>query len=442
MEKKIIDLRNITVSYGDNTVLDNLNLYINEKEFITLLGPSGCGKTTTLRAIAGFLKPDSGDIIFEVSDQVNNLSDYRMRRKFAATNGEEGGKKKCHGKDGKDLVLKVPAGTIIKEAETGQVICDMSGENKRVVILHGGKGGLGNMHFATSTMQAPKYAKPGGESKSLEVILELKLLADVGLVGYPNAGKSTLLSRLSNAKPEIANYPFTTLNPILGVVDLPGGGSFVMADIPGIIEGASEGVGLGLEFLRHIERCKVLVHMVDISGVEREDPIEDIKAINNELSKYNEKLVEKPTIIALNKADTRPDEAESIKAKVEDTFHKKTFLISAVTGAGVKELLGEIAKELNEYKDETTVYESTFNPDEFFKQDDTFTVEVNEDGEYVVTGPKIEKMLGFTNLDSEKGFAFFQKFLKEQGILKKLEEMGIQDGDTVKVYDLEFEYYR
>lgn len=383
-----------------------------------------------------------GDIIFEVSDQVNNLSDYRMRRKFAATNGEEGGKKKCHGKDGKDLVLKVPAGTIIKEAETGQVICDMSGENKRVVILHGGKGGLGNMHFATSTMQAPKYAKPGGESKSLEVILELKLLADVGLVGYPNAGKSTLLSRLSNAKPEIANYPFTTLNPILGVVDLPGGGSFVMADIPGIIEGASEGVGLGLEFLRHIERCKVLVHMVDISGVEREDPIEDIKAINNELSKYNEKLIEKPTIIALNKADTRPDEAESIKAKVEDTFHKKTFLISAVTGAGVKELLGEIAKEINEYKDETTVYESTFNPDEFFKQDDTFTVEVNEDGEYIVTGPKIEKMLGFTNLDSEKGFAFFQKFLKEQGILKKLEEMGIQDGDTVKVYDLEFEYYR
>ena len=383
-----------------------------------------------------------GDIIFEVSDQVNNLSDYRMRRKFAATNGEEGGKKKCHGKDGKDLVLKVPAGTIIKEAETGQVICDMSGENKRVVILHGGKGGLGNMHFATSTRQAPKYAKPGGESKSLEVILELKLLADVGLVGYPNAGKSTLLSRLSNAKPEIANYPFTTLNPILGVVDLPGGGSFVMADIPGIIEGASEGVGLGLEFLRHIERCKVLVHMVDISGVEREDPIEDIKAINNELSKYNEKLIEKPTIIALNKADTRPDEAESIKAKVEDTFHKKTFLISAVTGAGVKELLGEIAKELNEYKDETTVYESTFNPDEFFKQDDTFTVEVNEDGEYIVTGPKIEKMLGFTNLDSEKGFAFFQKFLKEQGILKKLEEMGIQDGDTVKVYDLEFEYYR
>lgn len=383
-----------------------------------------------------------GDIIFEVSDQVNNLSDYRMRRKFAATNGEEGGKKKCHGKDGKDLVLKVPAGTIIKEAETGQVICDMSGENKRVVVLHGGKGGLGNMHFATSTMQAPKYAKPGGESKSLEVILELKLLADVGLVGYPNAGKSTLLSRLSNAKPEIANYPFTTLNPILGVVDLPGGGSFVMADIPGIIEGASEGVGLGLEFLRHIERCKVLVHMVDISGVEREDPIEDIKAINNELSKYNEKLIEKPTIIALNKADTRPDEAESIKAKVEDTFHKKTFLISAVTGAGVKELLGEIAKEINEYKDETTVYESTFNPDEFFKQDDTFTVEVNEDGEYIVTGPKIEKMLGFTNLDSEKGFAFFQKFLKEQGILKKLEEMGIQDGDTVKVYDLEFEYYR
>ena len=383
-----------------------------------------------------------GDIIFEVSDQVNNLSDYRMRRKFAATNGEEGGKKKCHGKDGQDLVLKVPAGTVIKEAQTGQVICDMSGDNKRVVILKGGKGGLGNMHFATSTMQAPKYAKPGGEAKSLEVILELKLLADVGLVGYPNAGKSTLLSRLSNAKPEIANYPFTTLNPILGVVDLPGGGSFVMADIPGIIEGASEGVGLGLEFLRHIERCKVLVHMVDISGVEREDPIEDIKAINLELATYNKKLLDKPIIIACNKADTRPDDAEDIRKRVEDTFHRKTFLISAVSGQGVKELLGEIVKELDEYKDETVVYESNFNPDEFFKEDDSFTVELNKDGEYEVTGPKVEKMLGFTNLDSEKGFAFFQKFLKEQGILKKLEDMGIQDGDTVKVYDLEFEYYK
>ena len=373
---------------------------------------------------------------------MNNLSDYRMRRKFAATNGEEGGKKKCHGKDGQDLVLKVPAGTVIKEAQTGQVICDMSGDNKRVVILKGGKGGLGNMHFATSTMQAPKYAKPGGEAKSLEVILELKLLADVGLVGYPNAGKSTLLSRLSNAKPEIANYPFTTLNPILGVVDLPGGGSFVMADIPGIIEGASEGVGLGLEFLRHIERCKVLVHMVDISGVEREDPIEDIKAINLELATYNKKLLDKPIIIACNKADTRPDDAEDIRKRVEDTFHRKTFLISAVSGQGVKELLGEIVKELDEYKDETVVYESNFNPDEFFKEDDSFTVELNSDGEYEVTGPKVEKMLGFTNLDSEKGFAFFQKFLKEQGILKKLEDMGIQDGDTVKVYDLEFEYYK
>ncbi len=383
-----------------------------------------------------------GDIIFEVSDRVNNLSDYRQRRKFAATDGQEGGKKKCHGKDGQDLVLYVPQGTVVKEAQTGQVICDMSGDNKRVIVLKGGKGGIGNMHFATSTMQAPKYAKPGGEAKSLEVILELKLLADVGLVGYPNAGKSTLLSRLSNAKPEIADYPFTTLNPILGVVDLPGGGSFVMADIPGIIEGASEGVGLGLEFLRHIERCKVLIHMVDISGVVREDPIKDITDINLEMASYSKELLDKPVIIALNKADTRPDDAEELRKKVEDTFHRKTFTISAVTGQGVKELVSEVVKELDEYKDTSVIYQSNFNPDEFFREDDSFTVTVNKDGEYEVEGPKVLKMLGFTNLDSEKGFAFFQKFLKEQGILKRLEEMGITDGDTVRVYGHVFEYYK
>lgn len=383
-----------------------------------------------------------GDIIFEVSDRVNNLSDYRQRRKFAATDGQEGGKKKCHGKDGQDLVLYVPQGTVVKEAQTGQVICDMSGDNKRVIVLKGGKGGIGNMHFATSTMQAPKYAKPGGEAKSLEVILELKLLADVGLVGYPNAGKSTLLSRLSNAKPEIADYPFTTLNPILGVVDLPGGGSFVMADIPGIIEGASEGVGLGLEFLRHIERCKVLIHMVDISGVVREDPVKDITDINLEMASYSKELLDKPVIIALNKADTRPDDAEELRKKVEDTFHRKTFTISAVTGQGVKELVSEVAKELDEYKDTSVIYQSNFNPDEFFREDDSFTVTVNKDGEYEVEGPKVLKMLGFTNLDSEKGFAFFQKFLKEQGILKRLEEMGITDGDTVRVYGHVFEYYK
>ncbi len=383
-----------------------------------------------------------GDIIFEVSDRVNNLSDYRQRRKFAATDGQEGGKKKCHGKDGQDLVLYVPQGTVVKEAQTGQVICDMSGDNKRVIVLKGGKGGIGNMHFATSTMQAPKYAKPGGEAKSLEVILELKLLADVGLVGYPNAGKSTLLSRLSNAKPEIADYPFTTLNPILGVVDLPGGGSFVMADIPGIIEGASEGVGLGLEFLRHIERCKVLIHMVDISGVVREDPVKDITDINLEMASYSKELLDKPVIIALNKADTRPDDAEELRKKVEDTFHRKTFTISAVTGQGVKELVSEVVKELDEYKDTSVIYQSNFNPDEFFREDDSFTVTVNKDGEYEVEGPKVLKMLGFTNLDSEKGFAFFQKFLKEQGILKRLEEMGITDGDTVRVYGHVFEYYK
>ena len=215
-----------------------------------------------------------------------------------------------------------------------------------------------------------------------------------------------------------------------------------MADIPGIIEGASEGVGLGLEFLRHIERCKVLIHMVDISGVVREDPVKDITDINLEMASYSKELLDKPVIIALNKADTRPDDAEELRKKVEDTFHRKTFTISAVTGQGVKELVSEVVKELDEYKDTSVIYQSNFNPDEFFREDDSFTVTVNKDGEYEVEGPKVLKMLGFTNLDSEKGFAFFQKFLKEQGILKRLEEMGITDGDTVRVYGHVFEYYK
>ena len=228
-----------------------------------------------------------GDVIFEVDEGLNTLIDYRHRRKFAATNGEEGGKKRCHGADGKDIVLKVPAGTVIKEAASGQVIADMSGDNRRQVILKGGRGGNGNMHYATSTMQAPKYAQPGQEAKELEVLLELKVIADVGLVGYPNVGKSTLLSRVTNATPKIANYHFTTLTPNLGVVDLDGGRGFVLADIPGLIEGASEGVGLGHEFLRHIERTKVMIHLVDAASTEGRDPVEDVYKINGELAAYN-----------------------------------------------------------------------------------------------------------------------------------------------------------
>ncbi len=386
-----------------------------------------------------------GDVIFEVDKGINHLSDYRHHRKFAATDGEEGKKKRMHGKDGEDLILKVPEGTVIKDAASGKVIADMSGDNARVTVLEGGKGGLGNQHFATSRMQAPKYAQPGGESVEIEVELELKVLADVGLVGFPNVGKSTLLSRLSNAKPEIANYHFTTLHPILGVVDLDDGKSFVMADIPGLIEGASEGVGLGHEFLRHIERTKLLVHLVDGASVEGRDPITDIRAINAELVQYSEVLAEKPQIIVLNKMDAYTDNADELIARVKSAFPDKdyeVFAVSAVSGDGIRNLLFTIAERLEDMEEAPIVYEAEFDPMNAARGQLSYTVEKNKDGEYVVEGPKIDKMLGYTNLESEKGFLFFQKFLKEQGILEKLEEMGIEDGDTVRMYGLVFDYYK
>lgn len=385
-----------------------------------------------------------GDIIFEVDEGLNTLTDYRHRRKFAAKAGEEGGKKNCHGKNGEDLVLKVPEGTVIKDAESGKVIADMSGDNKRQIILTGGRGGLGNQHYATSTMQAPKYAQPGGEAIEIEVQLELKVIADVGLVGFPNVGKSTFLSRVTNAKPKIANYHFTTLNPNLGVVDLDGNG-FVIADIPGLIEGASEGVGLGHEFLRHIERTKVIIHMVDGASVEGRDPLADILAINKELEAYDPSILEKPQVIAANKMDVCMEGSDEIIATLRKEFEPKdiqVFAISAVSGQGIKELLYHVQELLKTCPDEITIYEPEFDPALRFFDDEPFTVELNEDGEYVVEGPRIEKMLGYTNIDSEKGFLFFQRFLKEQGILKQLEELGIQEGDTVRMYGLMFDYYK
>ena len=385
-----------------------------------------------------------GDIIFEVDEGLNTLTDYRHRRKFAAQAGEEGGKKNCHGKNGADLILKVPEGTVIKDAESGKVIADMSGDNKRQIILTGGRGGLGNQHYATSTMQAPKYAQPGGESIEIEVQLELKVIADVGLVGFPNVGKSTFLSRVTNAKPKIANYHFTTLNPNLGVVDLDGNG-FVIADIPGLIEGASEGIGLGHEFLRHIERTKVIIHMVDGASVEGRDPLEDIKAINKELEAYDPAILDKPQVIAANKMDVCMEGSEEIIEKLRKEFEPKgieVFSISAVSGQGVKELLYHVQELLKTCPEEVTVYEPEFDPALRFFSEEPFTVEVNEEGEYVVEGPRIEKMLGYTNIDSEKGFLFFQRFLKEQGILKQLEELGIEEGVTVRMYGLMFDYYK
>lgn len=384
-----------------------------------------------------------GDIIFEVDEGLNTLTDFRMKRKYVAGDGEPGGKRKCHGADAKNLIIKVPEGTVIKDFESGKVIADMSGENRREVILRGGKGGFGNMNFATATMQVPKFAKPGQPGKEMFVLLELKVIADVGLVGFPNVGKSTLLSRVSNAKPKIANYHFTTLDPHLGVVDVKGAGGFVMADIPGLIEGASEGVGLGHDFLRHIERTKVLVHVVDAASTEGRDPVEDIKTIMNELKGYDESLLDRPQVIAANKIDAIYDEENDNIKRIREAFTDiKVFPISGVSGKGIPELLYELVNILSTIDRTPTVFEKEFEIDYSSDKNLPFTVEIDEDGVFVVEGPRIEKMLGYTNLDSEKGFDFFQKFLKTSGVLEKLEEAGIEDGNTVRMYGHEFDYYK
>ena len=386
-----------------------------------------------------------GDVIFEVDEGQNTLGDYRHKRKFKAEDGEEGGKRRCHGGDGRDIVLKVPEGTVIMEAESRKVIADMSGDNKRQVVLKGGRGGKGNQHYATATMQVPKYAQPGQPAQELEVLLELKVIADVGLVGFPNVGKSTFLSRVTNAQPKIANYHFTTLSPNLGVVDTENGG-FVIADIPGLIEGASEGVGLGHEFLRHIERTRVLVHIVDAASTEGRDPVDDIYKINKELEAYNPEIAARPQLIAANKIDCIFEDGEEnpvdrLRAEFEPKGIK-VYPVSAATGQGIRELLFGIRQLLDESPAERIVFEQEFFPeDELIYEELPYTVEKEKDV-YVVEGPKIEKMLGYTNLDSEKGFAFFQKFLKETGILEQLENVGVQEGDTIRMYGLQFEYYR
>ncbi len=346
-------------------------------------------------------------------------------------------------------MIKIPQGTVIKELESGKIIADMSGNNRRQVILSGGKGGNGNQHYATSTMQAPKYAQPGQPAKELNLFLELKVIADVGLVGFPNVGKSTFLSRVTNARPKIANYHFTTLNPHLGVVDLEDGIGFVIADIPGLIEGASEGVGLGHEFLRHIERTKVLIHLVDAASTEGRDPIADIYAINKELEAYNADIAHRPQVIAANKIDAIFDDGSGTDAvqKIKEEFEPKgmkVFPISAVSGEGVKPLLYYVNSILSEINEPPTVFEPEFNPDvDIVTANEPYTVEYDEkQDEYVVEGPRIEKMLGYTNLDSEKGFQFFQKFLKDNGILDELEALGIEEGDTVRMYGLAFSYYK
>ena len=412
--------------------------------------------------------PDGGDggnggsVILQIDKGKNTLTDYRHVRKYCAENGEDGGKRNCRGRNGKDIILKVPEGTVVKEFNSGKVIVDMSGETTEFVLLKGGKGGNGNQHYATASMQAPKYAQPGQPAKELDLFLELKLIADVGLIGFPNVGKSTFLSRTTNAKPEIANYHFTTINPHLGVVDLKNGDGFIMADLPGLIEGAGEGAGLGHQFLRHIERTRLLIHVVDAASVEGRNPIEDIEIINKELATYSADLAKRPQVIAANKTDAivnsnEPvdidengeliyDEAADPIKLLKDHYEPlgiRVFPISAVSGEGVEELLYYVAEQLKTLDDTPVTFSQEFDPEyEMVSSNLPFEVYFDEDNnEYVIEGPRIEKMLGYTNLDSEKGFAFFQRFLKDNGILEELENLGIKEGDTVRMYGFSFDYY-
>ncbi len=387
-----------------------------------------------------------GDVIFVIDEGLNTLYNFRHKRKFAAGNGEEGGKRRCHGKNGEDIILKVPEGTVVKDAASGKVIADMSGENRRVRILKGGKGGFGNMNFATPTMQAPKYAKPGQPGLEIEVQLELKMIADVGLIGFPNVGKSTFLSRVSNARPKIANYHFTTLQPNLGVVEADGVGGFVIADIPGLIEGASEGAGLGYQFLRHIERTRLFIHLVDAAESEGRDAVDDVYKINAELKNYLAELSDRPQVIAANKTDLifEEDPEENTLERLKNEFEPQgipVFPISAATGKGIKELLYYVQQRLDELPKETAVFAQEFFPEDVLIEEELpYNVYYDSDAkEYVVEGPKVERMLGYTNLESEKGFAFFQRFLKESGIISSLEEAGIQEGDTVRIYGYLFD---
>ena len=423
-------------------------MFIDKANIKIAGGKGGDGHVSFFR---GFAVPNGGpdggdggrggDVIFEATTGMNTLMDFRFKKSFKADDGEAGGKRNCSGKSSDNLIIKVPVGTIIREKTTGKIMADMAVDGEQKTLIKGGKGGKGNQHFATPTRQAPRYAEKGRLSKNYEVILELKLIADVGIIGFPNVGKSTLLSMATNANPKIANYHFTTLSPNLGVVRSRWGEDFILADIPGLIEGASEGVGLGHDFLRHIERTKVFVHVVDASGVEGTDPVESLKKLNLELENYNPALLERPQIIAANKMDL-PQAQENLKDILAYAGDTPVFPISAATNAGIDELLAKTAEVLKEFGD-TIVFEEDY--EEFIPDLDVieaFTVEQQDDGFFVVEGVGVEKMVGYTNMETEKGFAFFQRYLREKGIIEALENAGIEEGDTVKIYDMMFDYYK
>ena len=390
--------------------------------------------------------PDGGDggrggnIVFLVDDNLSTLIDFRYKRKYVAANGANGGPNNSFGKGADDLIIKVPRGTVVTDRQTGRLLADMSG-SEPVVIAKGGRGGRGNARFATATRQIPRFAKPGFKGQKLELKLELKLLADVGLVGFPNVGKSTLISVVSSAKPKIANYHFTTLTPVLGVVKVSEGNSFVMADIPGLIEGASDGIGLGHEFLKHVERCRLIIHVVDVSGSECRDPIEDFEVINRELRRFSEELASAPQLVAANKCDLASrEQIERFKEYVASKGYQ-VFEISAATTQGTKELIAATANELSKLPP-LKIYQpdpvEEWRPEELAR-DRSFDVRV-EDGVYIVDADWLEGVLRMVDVDDYESLQHFQLVLRSTGIIDRLIELGIEDGDTVSVCGFEFDY--
>ena len=393
--------------------------------------------------------PDGGDggrgssIIIEADTGLRTLMDFKYKKKYTAPNGEDGSKRHRSGKNGEDLILKVPEGTIIKDEASGLVIADLKKHGDTAVVARGGFGGKGNQNFANAVRQAPAFAKSGTDGEERWIILELKMIADVGLVGFPNVGKSTFLSVVTSARPKIANYHFTTLTPNLGVVKTRFGESFVMADIPGIIEGAADGVGLGHDFLRHVERTKVLIHIVDISGIEGRDPLDDFEKINEELKLYNEKLASRPQVILANKADLLYDDSvyENFKRIMEEKGYP-VFKTSVATRDGVDSVIDKVTQLLSEVEEVELVSEDEiYRPDLDYTEDEGLKVSLNEDGVYVVTGKELRRIMYSVNFDDMESLQYFQNQMESRGVFEMLREAGIDEGDTVKIYELEFEYY-
>lgn len=389
--------------------------------------------------------PDGGDggnggsVIFKVDPGLRTLLDFKYKRKHIAERGEDGAGQKMYGRSGENLIIKVPPGTVIKDEATGKIIADLKENGEEAIIAQGGRGGKGNAKFATSTRQAPSFAQPGLPGEERNVVLELKLLADVGLVGFPNVGKSTILSMVTKASPKIANYHFTTLKPNLGVVNIKGVESFVLADIPGLIEGAHEGVGLGIDFLRHVERTRLLIHVIDVSGIEGRDPIEDFEKINDELKLYNERLARKPQIVVGNKLDIAENEEafEKLKEYVEEK-EIKIFKVSAATNTGLNELMLYVGSILNDIEvEEVYTEEEMFIPEE---KKFTYDIEIDEEGVYVITGSLVDRLLLQVNIYDSESIKYFHRTLDRRGVVAKLKEMGIKDNDLVRMDDFEFEF--